>query len=213
MARPNERVEELRGLIGLTQEKFAQRIGLTKSAYSQWKAGRQEVGSASLNLMAERWQVSLDSLWAREGTDWVEPSPALKKAQELLLLLLSREDTPGTAGARVVRVYTLLTGSQTDIGLLPSLTSDSWAEWLKWEPEEWLAGLADPGRIGEAQMKGAAMVAGWYDLRRTWLTWFQTGRASDLSPDASRLIQELARRFAQSGGDIIDLRRRLHAPA
>jgi transcriptional regulator with XRE-family HTH domain len=212
MATPFERVDELRRLLRLNQIEFAARLDMSKQVYTMWKSGQQDVVANSLALIADRWHVSLDSLWGRPGTSGVEPAPDLRSAQEALLLSLGKADYQADPGEPVIQCYRLLVGVVGGgPGLLPTLSDEAWADWLGWSMDEWDAALLDPRLIGDDQIAGAAMLCGWYDGRRAWVNWFRSGHAAELRPGVDRVLRVLADFWTHSGGDAIDLRRVLQS--
>ena len=69
----NERVKELRKSLGLTQEKFGERVGLKKSAISQIESGVNGVTDQLRLAVFREFNVNEDWLRTGEGSMFVEP--------------------------------------------------------------------------------------------------------------------------------------------
>ena len=68
----NERVKELRKSLGLTQEKFGERVGLKKSAISQIESGVNGVTDQLRLAVFREFNVNEDWLRTGEGSMFVE---------------------------------------------------------------------------------------------------------------------------------------------
>lgn len=199
------RVEELRVLLGMTQARFLEPFGMKGPAYSNWKTGPQVPGPEALREMADRWMVSDDSLRGRSGTAGLEPSPELRAAQQALLTIAARQDTPGTSTTRLVQIYRWLTEPVLARGaaLLPCLTLDVWLEWIQSDLDKWTASIHEPNfrKAGEQHLRGAAMLAGWYELRQPWRLWLEDGLRCNLEPAHTTLVQATADLMSRSDVD------------
>ena len=69
----NERVKELRKALGLTQEKFGERIGVKKSAISQIESGVNGVTDQLRLAVCREFRVSEEWIRTGEGEMFVEP--------------------------------------------------------------------------------------------------------------------------------------------
>ena len=69
----NERIKELRKTLGLTQEKFGERVGLKKSAISQIESGVNGVTDQLRLAVFREFNVNEDWLRTGEGSMFVEP--------------------------------------------------------------------------------------------------------------------------------------------
>ena len=69
----NERVKELRKAIGLTQERFGERVGLKKSAISQIESGVNGATDQLRLAVFREFNVNDDWLRTGEGSMFVEP--------------------------------------------------------------------------------------------------------------------------------------------
>ena len=61
----NERIKELRKALGLTQQKFAERIGVKQNTVAQYEIGRNEPTDTVLNLICREFAVNEE--WLRTG--------------------------------------------------------------------------------------------------------------------------------------------------
>lgn len=62
----HERIKELRKALGLTQQKFADKIGVRQNTVAQYEMGRNVPIDSVINLICKEWNVSEE--WLREGT-------------------------------------------------------------------------------------------------------------------------------------------------
>lgn len=61
----NERVKELRSLLGMSQEQFAEEIGLKQGSLSDIERGRVGLSTANVKLICKTYHVSEE--WLRSG--------------------------------------------------------------------------------------------------------------------------------------------------
>ena len=69
----NERIKDLRKALGLTQERFGERVGLKKSAISQIESGVNGVTDQLRLAVCREFNVSEDWLRTGGGSMFVEP--------------------------------------------------------------------------------------------------------------------------------------------
>ena len=69
----NERIKDLRKALGLTQERFGERVGLKKSAISQIESGVNGVTDQLRLAVFREFNVNEDWLRTGEGSMFVEP--------------------------------------------------------------------------------------------------------------------------------------------
>lgn len=62
----NERVKELRKFLGLSGEKFGEKLGVKKNAISQIETGRNSLTEQMVKSICREFQVNED--WLRNGT-------------------------------------------------------------------------------------------------------------------------------------------------
>lgn len=61
----NERIKEVRKALGLTQQKFGERIGVKGNTIAQYELGRNEPVSSVLSLLCREYNVNEE--WLRTG--------------------------------------------------------------------------------------------------------------------------------------------------
>lgn len=196
MATVADRLEELRNRLGgMEKQAFTERVGVAAGAYSNWLKGINKPRLDNLETMADRWQVSIDSLLAMEGTEHLEPSPALRKVQEELLHTLSKRDMLGEPAERVHHLFGVICNDRC-------MSEDAWCEWLQ------IASMEETVWTDDA-LERVAFLVGWYAEKDTWVVWLKTGQADVLDPLAQRQLQRMAEELARSGMTLDELRRRL----
>ena len=62
----NNRIKLLRKTLGLTQENFAQKIGITKSSVSLLESGQNKASSQTIFILCKEFNVNEE--WLRNGT-------------------------------------------------------------------------------------------------------------------------------------------------
>ena len=77
----NERIKELRKTLGLSQEAFAERLGLKGSAVSHLESGRRNVTTQNINAICREFGVNEEWLRTGNGSMFEEMSRAEKAAQ------------------------------------------------------------------------------------------------------------------------------------
>ena len=70
----NERIKEVRKTVGLTQDKFGERLGVKRSAISQVESGSNSVSDQLRLAVCREFRVSEDWLRTGEGDMFVEPA-------------------------------------------------------------------------------------------------------------------------------------------
>lgn len=190
MATFDERLDELIGLLGISQNQFCTRIGKARASYSNWKAG-QEPAMTTLMTISRRWHVSIDALMGENGTESLEPSRALRKAQRALLVKLSQKDTPGT---EVDRAKLLCASVLQSTGM----NIDAWCEWLQISVHDWellISGTSLPGIV----RANIAFLVGWYHEKGAWMDWLSTGQVDTLSPASEPELRRMAETLFRTG--------------
>lgn len=196
-----ERVDRLIHLLGLNQTAFCERIGKkSRGSYSNWKKGVLPTTQTE-ELICRRWMISADSLRGYPGTDDLEPSPALRRAQEAMLYDLSRENTPGTPEARLRLIYERVRAA--------GMEDEAWCEWLRTSLSGWNEVLAGKASATRNMIQGAAFLAGWFRDQHAWEVWISTGDAEALLPASERELLRMAEALARSGMTFVDLQRKL----
>lgn len=71
-----ERIKQLRNTLGLTQEKFAERLGVKRNTIATYEIGRNEPIDAVISLMCREFNVNENWLRNGEGEMFKERSPS-----------------------------------------------------------------------------------------------------------------------------------------
>ena len=66
----NERLKQLRNSLGLTQQQFADRLGIKRGTIANYELGRNEPIDAVITLICEKFNISED--WLRYGKEPME---------------------------------------------------------------------------------------------------------------------------------------------
>lgn len=69
-----ERIKQLRKALGMTQQKFADAIGVKQNTVAQYEIGRNEPIDSVLNLICKEYNVNPD--WLRDGSGEMFIDPA-----------------------------------------------------------------------------------------------------------------------------------------
>ena len=70
----NDRIKELRRILGLKQREFADALGVKTGAVGAWESGSFKPGAARIELICERFKVSREWLVNGEGPVFKEDS-------------------------------------------------------------------------------------------------------------------------------------------
>ena len=70
----NERLKELRKNLGLTQQEFAERLGIKRNAVTNYEVGRNAPADMVVSLSCREFNVSETWLRTGEGEPFVQPS-------------------------------------------------------------------------------------------------------------------------------------------
>lgn len=82
------RTSELRKAFGLTQQAFADRLGITRGAVANWDLDRSDPSDAVISLICREFNVR--EAWLRDGTgEMLEVKPRAEELGELVRKLLS----------------------------------------------------------------------------------------------------------------------------
>lgn len=73
----NNRIKELRRILGLKQREFADALGVKTGAVGAWESGSFKPGAARIELICERFKVSRDWLINGAGPVFKEDSEAV----------------------------------------------------------------------------------------------------------------------------------------
>ena len=93
------RTKELRDSLGLTQQKFADRLGITRGAVANWDLDRSDPSDAVISLICREFNVR--EAWLRDGEgEMLESKPRAEELGELVRKLLS--DRPESFRSRLI---------------------------------------------------------------------------------------------------------------
>ena len=108
----DERIKELRKALGLTQQKFADAIGVRQNTVAQYEMGRNPPNDTVITLICREFNVS--EAWLRDG---VEPMFLPKSRNEELMEFATKvaEGDPGNIRAQLLAVMARLTDEQWEV--------------------------------------------------------------------------------------------------
>ena len=93
------RTKELRDSLGLTQQKFADRLGITRGAVANWDLDRSDPSDAVISLICREFNVR--EAWLRDGEgEMLEVKPRAEELGELVRKLLA--DRPESFRSRLI---------------------------------------------------------------------------------------------------------------
>lgn len=100
----NERVRKLRKELGLTLEKFGERLGVKKNTVSQWENGTNDISDHVFKSICREFDVSEE--WLRDGTGEMFRLHDDETAALVYNLLMDSEDNEFYSSVlEVVRTY------------------------------------------------------------------------------------------------------------
>ena len=118
----------LRNINGYSQEELAEKIGISRQAYARWENGTTIPDIEKCRLLAEVYEVTLDSLVRTEKQDGIEvtlpPAPkgksiwgsvTISERGQIVIPKAAREKFGLTGGQRLIVV-----GDEIGIALLPA---------------------------------------------------------------------------------------------
>lgn len=88
-----ERIKKVRTDSGDSQEEFAQKIGITRSAISLYESGSRTVTEPTIKLVCNVYNVSYDWLKTGEGDPYIKND----NIEALIATMLSNEDSSARA--------------------------------------------------------------------------------------------------------------------
>jgi transcriptional regulator with XRE-family HTH domain len=97
MTKINENIRALRKQAGLTQESFAARLGIKRSLLGAYEEGRAEPALATINFMAQEFNISVDSLLnldltQKEGMQQAVTADVEGKRLRVLAITVNKDD-------------------------------------------------------------------------------------------------------------------------
>ena len=126
----DERIKELRKALGLTQQKFADAIGVRQNTVAQYEMGRNPPTDTVITLICREFNVSEEWLRTGEG-DMFKP----KSRNEELFEFAAKvsESDPGSIQAQLLAVMARLTDEQWEV--LAQIAHEFVEETKKADPE------------------------------------------------------------------------------
>ena len=126
----DERIKELRKALGLTQQKFADAIGVRQNTVAQYEMGRNPVTDTVITLICREFNVSEEWLRTGEG-DMFKP----KSRNEDLFEFAAKvaEGDPGSIQSQLLAVMARLTDEQWEV--LAQVAHEFVEETKKADPE------------------------------------------------------------------------------
>ena len=104
-----ERLKELRTALNLTQQEFADRIGIQRGTYAKYEIGRNDPIDAVIRLICQTFNVNEEWLRAGEGPMFVD----ISRADELARLIEeTMSDESGEIKRRIATAVLRLTPGQ-----------------------------------------------------------------------------------------------------
>lgn len=131
---PRERVKELRKALGLTMEKFGNRLGVTKVAISNIERGNRKLTEQMLRSICREFDVNEDWLRTGEGEMFL-PVSRERKLARLTKNILNEEST---------------SFKNRFMAMLAGLTEEEWA-FLERKAKELLDPIEEPDSENELQ--------------------------------------------------------------
>lgn len=106
----DQRIKELRKSLGLTQEKFAKRIGIKRNTLANYEVGRNEPIDGIIFSMCKEFNVNEE--WLRTGNGEMYNTPAENELVKQAAILLGRHDVGFEA---LVETYSKLSDANREI--------------------------------------------------------------------------------------------------
>lgn len=93
----HERIKELRKTLGLTQQEFADKIGIKRNTVATYESGRNEPIDAVVSLICREFNVNEEWLRTGKGEMFVEVPEEDEEMKYIALLLKDKEDAVAKA--------------------------------------------------------------------------------------------------------------------
>ena len=107
-----ERIKELRKALGLTQQKFADGMGVKQNTIAQYESGRNAPIDAVITLICRTYEV--DETWLRTGEgEMFKPKSRNEELFEFAAKVA--EGDPGSIQAQLLAVMARLTDEQWEV--------------------------------------------------------------------------------------------------
>ena len=84
-----KRFKLFREFLGLSQKEFADKLGVSQKAISQWERGERAIPAVILKELKEHLNLNIDWLLTGEGEPFIQPKaePVKKKTKQSYLLM------------------------------------------------------------------------------------------------------------------------------
>lgn len=93
----HERIKELRKTLGLTQQEFADKIGIKRNTVATYESGRNEPIDAVVSLICREFNVNEKWLRTGEGEMFIEVPEEDEEMKYIALLVKDKEDAVAKA--------------------------------------------------------------------------------------------------------------------
>lgn len=103
----NERIKTIRKRINLTQDEFAEKLGLARNSIASYESGRRTPNDAIIKLICKEFNV--DYFWLTEGT-----GEMFTKVPETLIDKLASQYNLSDKGKIILKTYLNLSEEQQD---------------------------------------------------------------------------------------------------
>ena len=126
----DERIKELRKALGLTQQKFADAIGVRQNTVAQYEMGRNPPNDTVITLICREFKVSEE--WLRTGKGKMF-KPRSRNEELMGFATKVAEGDPGSIQAQLLAVMSRLTDEQWEV--LAQVAREFVEETKKADPE------------------------------------------------------------------------------
>lgn len=107
----DERIKELRKVLGLTQQEFSDKIGVKRNTIAQYESGRNSPIDAVISLICREFNVNEEWLRTGEG-EMFKPKSRNEELQEFLLRSV---DDPSGIQVKLLSVMARLSTDQWEL--------------------------------------------------------------------------------------------------
>lgn len=126
----DERIKNLRKTLGLTQQKFADAIGVRQNTVAQYEMGRNPPNDTVITLICREFNVN--EAWLRTG-DGEMFAPKTRNEELFEFAVKAAESPPSAIQAQLLAVMSRLTDDQWEV--LAQVARELYEEMKKADPE------------------------------------------------------------------------------
>lgn len=126
----DERIKKLRKTLGLTQQKFADAIGVRQNTVAQYEMGRNPPNDTVITLICREFNVN--EAWLRTG-DGEMFAPKTRNEELFEFAAKAAESPPSAIQAQLLAVMSRLTDDQWEV--LAQVAHELYEEMKKADPE------------------------------------------------------------------------------